>query len=346
MEALKSCSELKTIFSSQVFPENMFDGVQAFSALPQSYGYEQATPFFMDSFISNYLPDEPIDLAQTYACPFPCTVEKLKYKYNTKIVADLAPHNIAVSKEEHIKLQGSYPFPHLTNPTLLKMYLRHLRLADKVVVHSHSSAEYIMKEADLKEKPLVIPHGTYIPEKIVSLPDDFALGYFGMLGIDKGINYLFDAWLSLYAEGGPFKKNHKLWIGGGMGGHMEVKPELQPIFNFVGQIPNISDFYNNISVYIQPSIQDGFGITPLEAMAHGRPAIISDGAGVSELITNGKNGFVVPMRNSKAIADKIQYFYENESEINRMGVEARKTAEKYSWDIIKKEYVKVYEELL
>jgi len=346
MEALRSCSTLKTIFSSQIFPENMFNGVQAFSALPQHYGYEQATPFFMDSFICNNLPDEPIDLAQTYACPFPCTVEKLKYKYDTKVVADLAPHNIAVSKEEHIKIQGAYPFPHLTNPNLLHMYLRHLRLADKVVVHSNSSAEYIMKEAKLKELPLVIPHGCYIPEKIESLPSTMTPGNFGALGIDKGSSYLFDAWLGLYHEGGPFKENHQLMLGGTGSGQLALKEEYQPLFSHIPHVPNVSDFYNKISFLIHPSVVEGFGITVLEAMAHARPVIVATGAGASELVTDGHDGFVIPIRDVKAIQDKIIYFYHNPGELERMGKNAFETAKRYSWDIIKREYVKVYEELI
>ena len=107
----------------------------------------------------------------------------------------------------------------------------------------------------------------------------------------------------------------------------------------------LADFYKQISVYIQPSVIEGFGITPLEAMAFYRPVIVAEGAGVSELITDGKDGFVVPSRDIKAIEDKLTFFKENPNEIDRMGRNARKTAEKYTWEIIKKQYREVCESL-
>jgi len=103
---------------------------------------------------------------------------------------------------------------------------------------------------------------------------------------------------------------------------------------------------NGLISFSGNSITEGFGITPLEAMAYGRPVIVADGAGMSELVTDGQDGFVVPIRDIDAIKNKITYFYDNPDEIKRMGDEARKTAMKYNWDLIKKEYIDIFEELL
>jgi len=348
IKALQQCSELKCILSNQKFKDNKYNGIPAFSLNHLDYGYTppknqppwRPTPFFQDYIAYNHIPDEPIELVQTYACPFGLTIEKLKKNNFCKIVADLAPHNIDISKEEHIRFTKEYPFPHLTDPWLLKLYMRHLCLADVVVVHSHSSADYIKKTADLKNDPVVIPHGCNLPTEIPVFPERFTPGYFGALGIDKGISYLIDGWLNC-----PLNKDLQLLIGGRGTEAFKIPEPYASRFKTIGGVAEISEFYKQISIYIQPSIQDGFGITPLEAMAYGRPVIVSNGAGVSELVTDGKDGFVVPMRDIKAIRDKIMYYYDNPSEIKRMGQEARKTAEKYTWKQVLGEYVDLWQRI-
>ena len=345
LEALLSLSKVKLVLSNQHFQDSKYGDIPAYCIDPSQYGYQD--PFFYDYMASSILPEEPIDLACFYACPFNKTAEKLQKENFTKIVSDLAPHNIQLSAEEHIKWSGKYPYPHLTNDFLRGLYLKHLRLSDKVIVHSHSSAEYIKGAAGLKELPTVIPHGCYLPEEsdIQSHPSEFRAGYFGSLGLDKGVIYLLSAWLE-----SEMCKTHKLWFGGAGTENLQqtfgLTDESMKSIMIIGAVKNSASFYNSISVYVQPSIQDGFGITPLEAMANKRPVIVSEGAGVSELVTDGKDGFRVPMRSPGALKEKLQYFIDNPSEITRMGAEAYKTASRYTWDNIKKQYNEVFKELL
>ena len=64
-----------------------------------------------------------------------------------------------------------FPYPHLDNDILWGLYSRHLRLADKVIVHSKKSAEYIKRKATLINDPIVIPHGCYLPNTFERYPD-------------------------------------------------------------------------------------------------------------------------------------------------------------------------------
>ena len=345
VKALQACSNVKLILSAQDFPENKYEGIPAFSVNPPSYGYTGTTnPFFMDYMSFHLLPKEQIDLVQTYGCPFGLTVEELKREFNSKVVADLAPHNINVSRAEHIKFRGEYPYPHLTNDLLWGLYSRHLRFADVVITHSHSSAKYIKEKARLDKDPVVIPHGCYLPTKIESYPEKFTPGYLGVLGFDKGIPYLVNAWINLFAENPEFTKSVMHIAGQGTEG-FKIQDNYKPYFKVLGYVENTSDFFNGLSIYIQSSVVEGFGIPPLEAMAHARPVIVAEGAGMSELVTDGKDGFVVPIRDIKAISDKIRYFYENPSEMTRMGKEAQATASRYTWDIIRGEYEALYSKI-
>ncbi len=331
LEVLKSISTVELILSNQHFQDGRYLSAIADIVIPiyaqcldpRQFGYDD--PFFYDYFANSMVRYKDFDLAITYGCPFGETVRTLKKESFCKVICDLAPHNIKISREEHLKyIPHQYPYPHLTNQYLLELYLKQLRLADKVIVHSHSSAEYIMNEAKLTEKPIVIPHGCYLPSEIPEPPAEFMPGYFGSLGKDKGIIYLLTA---------IQKNNMQLIIGGREAANLESNETI----HVLGET-SLPEFYSKISVYVQPSVIEGFGITPLEAMAFNRPVIVSEGAGMSELITDGKDGFVVPRRDAESILTKLQYFKDNPEEIDRMGKNARKTAEKYTWEKIQSRY--------
>ena len=342
VEVLKSCTELRYILSKQKFPDNRYNGVEAYTINPKHYGYKDSDPFFEDYIAFHLLQKIPTELVVTYGCPMGLAVEECKREFFCKVVCDLAPHNIEISKEEHIKFTGGYPFPHLTDNNIWGLYSRHLRFADRVVVHSNKSADYIKNKAKLNIEPDVIPHGCHLPEIIPDYPEKIVPGYMGAIGHDKGIVYLINAWLNM-----PHDSDTKMVIAGREAEDFKLQnEEHMKFFNPIGHIEKLSDFYKKINIYIQPSVTEGFGITTLEAMAHGRPVIVGEGAGVSELVENGKNGFVVPIRNIKAIKEKIQYFKDNPEEIKKIGKNARQTAEKYTWDIINKRYTKLFEELL
>lgn len=338
LEVLRMVSHPALILCNEHF-HGGYEGINSQCLDPRQFGYDD--PFFYDYFASSNIQGKDFGLAITYGCPFGETVRELKTNSFCKVICDLAPHNIKISQEEHLRLPPhQYPFPHLTNQYLLGLYLKQLRLADKVIVHSHSSAEYIMKEAGLAEKPLVIPHGCYPPDEIPETPTEFMPGYFGSLGKDKGIIYLINAIISSNNK----EQRMELTIGGREAAGFNIG-EYQSYFHVLGET-SLPEFYKQISVYVQPSVIEGFGITPLEAMAYYRPIIASEGAGMSELISDGKDGFVVPRRDSGAIAEKLQDFRDNPSEIDRMGRNARKTAERYTWDKIKKQYIEVANALL
>lgn len=339
LEILQEVSDVKLILSGQHFKDSKYDNkIPSYCIKPEQFGYND--PFFSDYFAKALLDetDKPLELGISYGCPWGNIFEKLKKDYFIKLIADLAPHNIETSMQEHLKWRGSYPYPHLTNAFLWKMYSKHLRLADIVVVHSDSSAVYLEKAAMLKEKPQIIPHGCYPPLEIPNYPTIITPGYFGALGTDKGIIYMVKAWLKCNYK-------NKLIIGGRDASGFNLNEGMDK-FYVLGAIDDIASFYSKISFYIQPSVVEGFGITPLEAMAFGRPVIVAEGAGMCELVTDGKDGFVVPIQSASAIKNRIEYFYDNPDEIRRMGREARKTAEKYTWDIIKQKYNEIYKELL
>jgi glycosyltransferase involved in cell wall biosynthesis len=66
-------------------------------------------------------------------------------------------------------------------------------------------------------------------------------------------------------------------------------------------------------------------------MASGLPVIVTEHVGAKDLVEEGVNGFVVPIRDSKAIAERLQWLYQRPDRLREMGQAARRTAEKYNY---------------
>jgi glycosyltransferase involved in cell wall biosynthesis len=124
------------------------------------------------------------------------------------------------------------------------------------------------------------------------------------------------------------------------------KMKLSNRFSFVGFVDRkvLLNYYQNATVYVLPSHYEGFPTVILEAMACGIPVVTTSVGGIAETVVNGKNGFIVPMKNPKAIASAVLKLLENENLRIGMGKIARQTVEKfYSWDKIACKVLECYE---
>jgi len=119
--------------------------------------------------------------------------------------------------------------------------------------------------------------------------------------------------------------------------------------NFVGFIQNdeLPDYLNTIDVYVSTSLSDaGIAASTAEAMACGVPVVITDNADNRKWVTNKENGFLVPAKDPKALAEKIIYLLRNEDVRKRFGHINRKIIEErnnYYKEMEKMETI--YEEL-
>lgn len=84
-------------------------------------------------------------------------------------------------------------------------------------------------------------------------------------------------------------------------------------------------------VLILPSILEGRALVQQEAMACGLPLIVTRNAGGEDLIEEGKTGFLIPVGAPDAIADKIEWFARNRSQLPTMSEAARRKAESLTW---------------
>lgn len=107
------------------------------------------------------------------------------------------------------------------------------------------------------------------------------------------------------------------------------REELQPYINkgiieYLGSTDDVRPFLEKCSVFVLPSYHEGTPKSVLEAMATGRPIITTDAPGCRETVIDGKNGFLVPVRNSKKLAEKMMWMIENSEKAKKMGEESFK----------------------
>lgn len=97
---------------------------------------------------------------------------------------------------------------------------------------------------------------------------------------------------------------------------------------------DVRPYYEKCSVYVLPSYREGTPRTVLEAMAMGRPVITTDAPGCRQTTADGKTGYLVPVRDSAALAEKMSFFVDNPGFIAIMGKRSRMYAEK-KFDVVK-----------
>ena len=105
---------------------------------------------------------------------------------------------------------------------------------------------------------------------------------------------------------------------------------------------DVRPYYEMCSVYVLPSYREGTPRTVLEAMAMGRPIITTDTQGCRETVKDGVNGFLVPVKNSAAIAEKMIWFIEHPEAIREMGERSHKYAlEKFDVNKVNADMIRI-----
>lgn len=91
---------------------------------------------------------------------------------------------------------------------------------------------------------------------------------------------------------------------------------------FLGEVADIKPWYRRLSLYVAPSRNEGFGLTPLEAMASQTAVVASDAGAYAELIAQGKTGSVVAAGDYDALRDAIAPYLANPQLAHQHGLAA------------------------
>jgi glycosyltransferase involved in cell wall biosynthesis len=163
-----------------------------------------------------------------------------------------------------------------------------------------------------------------LANELVSGPK--VVGYVGRLDPIKGLQTLVKAFESVRNE----TPGSKLVLVGPDFGMKEAlvstirKRRIEGV-TFIDAVSNnrLPDIYRAMDVVVTPSFFEIFGMSALEAMACGKPVVSTRVGGVSDLIQDGHNGFLVSSGDHEALADRVNYLLQNPETARRLGENAR-----------------------
>jgi len=200
-------------------------------------------------------------------------------------------------------------------------------------------------------------------EKIKSLPngldtklfhpsnkkEDNLLLFVGRIGPGKGLDVLLKSLKHL-------KRSVRLVIIGPVGSDSEYFHHILRLIQkenekgkhtieFIGEKSqaDLVDWYQRASVFVLPSLYEGFGLVNLEALACETPVVATKVGGIPEIVRNGEDGILVEPNNPLELADAIQYLLDNDDVRKEYGREGRNSVVKhFSSQAIVMKLVKIY----
>lgn len=218
-------------------------------------------------------------------------------------------------------------------------YVRHaMDFIDLYVVPSNFVKQSLLKEGVSEEKIEIVPFGVDVNEfKLLRRKNNkrFRVAFSGNVNHRKGVKYLLKAWTALNLP------NAELHFYGRIYPEIRqylVDSEIRGIYMH-GFIDLKNELPKN-DIFILPTLMEGSAKAVYEALACGLPVITTHNAG--SVITDKKEGFIIPVQDIAAIKAKILYFYKNKNAVDRMGKAARRLAERYSWERYAKRIGTIY----
>lgn len=205
---------------------------------------------------------------------------------------------------------------HETHPRIVEQELREYDLADRIAVPSLFVKRGFLAQGFLENRLIHNPFGTNLDNFSPGSRSDsiFRVIYAGSLSVRKGIGYLVQgfqqaniAHSELLLVGGPTKETSHLL------GEADIRVKC------LGHVPQteLMNYYQNSSVFVMPSIEEGLAMVQTQALACGLPLICTTNTGGEDLLKMSKvdpiqrekhiqefpAGYLIPVRNSAALAN-------------------------------------------
>ncbi len=158
----------------------------------------------------------------------------------------------------------------------------------------------------------------------------------------KGIGELISAF-ALIAPNKPYE----LWLVGDGPNEATLKTLAGKTkgITFWGYRANPLDFVAAADIFVHPSYHEGFSLSLVEAAMLTKPIIACNVGGNPEIITDGKNGLLIPSKDQQALAEAMERIANNHNLRDRLGRAARQTYERsFRFDtIVKEKFIPLYE---
>ena len=264
------------------------------------------------------------------------------------------------SKPVLLSVWGSdiYEFP---NENILKKIIlkKNLKCSFRIASTSFAMAEETRKYVN--KKIYVTPFGVNLDlfKPSDKNKNEIKIGIVKALKLKYGIRYLIEAVYILrerLRKEGEFKIINKIRCD--IYGEGEERFQLMEltkslnldnIIKFRGYIENtkVPDILNSFDIFCVPSISESFGVAAVEAMACEVPVIVSNADGFREVVEDKVTGYIVPRKNSEALAERLYELIFSKWKRSELGKNGRKKVmELYDWNKNVAYMEKIYEEIV
>lgn len=200
----------------------------------------------------------------------------------------------------------------LLRSVLVMEYKLGLRNAKRIFFQNRDDLKVFTDNRILTEDKVVMVNGSGVnldQFPVTKLPEKVSFLCISRLIRDKGVWEYLEACRAI-------RKRHPqvtcVLVGPYDTNPSAIRPEeLQPFLEdgsveYAGQQKNVAPFLQSCTAYVLPSYHEGTPKTVLEAMASGRPVITTDAPGCRETVTDGVNGYLVPVKNVDAIVEAME----------------------------------------
>jgi starch synthase len=219
-----------------------------------------------------------------------------------------------------------------------------LRLADRVIVAS-TFTKSTLAESPQPCEVSVIPYGAPPANEgeLLNCPNKLRILFAGSLGQRKGLSYVLHAVELLGRE------HYELTLLG-----RKAAPDCRVLNEAVRKhrwIPSLShrevlQEMRAHDVVVFPSLFEGFGLVITEAMSQGTPVITTPNTAGPDIIEDGIDGFIVPIRSAEAIARKLELLVQEPYRLYEIKLATRDKARTRTWENYRRQLVAVAREVM
>lgn len=256
-------------------------------------------------------------------------------------------------------------FPEYHTPQVKSMQAEKYRFAreqaDAVIAISENTKRDVVRLLGIEAERVHVVYGGVdaayrpLPETAVrqtltpyNLEPDTYILHVGTLEPRKNLTRLVEAYHSLTRKlSGTVPRlvlvGGKGWLYDALYGRVQTL-DLQDHVLFLNNVPNhqLPAFYNGARLFVYPSLYEGLGLPPLEAMACGAPVLTANSSSLPEVV--GDAGLMVDPYDTEALAEKMHYLLTHEAEQERLRRGGPARAAQFNWQRAAQETLNVYGE--
>jgi glycosyltransferase involved in cell wall biosynthesis len=197
---------------------------------------------------------------------------------------------------------------------------------DSVVVLNETE----QKKFHFLKNTVIIPNSLpFEKNKCSSLTENKIIAV-GRLTYQKGFDMLIDIYEGIYRQAPSWELNI---IGDGEDFEIlesKIKAKgLEQQIKLCGSVKNISEYYQESSIFVLTSRWESFGIVILEALNHGLPVVSFDCDGPKNIINENESGFLIPQFDQEKFSEKVLLIIKDKEKRKEMGKVAQTTSLKY-----------------